>query len=66
MKFDGPRQKVQRLTQGHTGRWLVTTQGSTHLWDLDAMTYVRNPRRCDMRRVLDWDGQKVPIWKVLV
>lgn len=34
---------VDALTPEMGGRWLVTTQGSTHEWDLDAMTYMRIP-----------------------
>ena len=34
---------VDELTEDMTGKYLVTTQGSTHLWDLDARHYVRNP-----------------------
>lgn len=31
------------LNETMTGLWLVTTQGSEHLWDLDAKCYIRNP-----------------------
>ena len=42
---EAPRTAVHRLGPGDTGRWLVTTaRGSQHLWDLDAMTYLRLPR----------------------
>lgn len=36
-------QHVDRLAPDLGGRWLVTTQGSEHVWDLDAMTYQRLP-----------------------
>lgn len=36
-------ERVTGLRSGMGGRWLVTTQGSTHVWDLDAMTYERRP-----------------------
>lgn len=26
-----------------SGRWQVLTRSSTHIWDLDAMTYTRRP-----------------------
>ncbi|KXO98392.1 Uncharacterised protein (plasmid) [Tsukamurella tyrosinosolvens] len=35
--------EVQELNADSTGKWLVTTQGSTHIWDLDAGQYTRNP-----------------------
>lgn len=34
---------VTELTAASTGRWLVTTSGSEHIWDLDARTYTRMP-----------------------
>ncbi|QYJ03103.1 hypothetical protein KUV85_12245 [Nocardioides panacisoli] len=36
-------ERCQLLQPGDGGRWLVTTQGSTHIWDLDAWTYTRMP-----------------------
>jgi len=34
---------VEELSAELAGRWLVISQGSTHLWDLDSMTYSRFP-----------------------
>jgi hypothetical protein len=34
---------VQELTPQHRGRYLVTSQGSSHVFDLDAGTYERRP-----------------------
>lgn len=34
---------VDALEPGMGGLWLVTTQGSEHIWDLDKMTYRRIP-----------------------
>jgi len=34
---------VTALAASMGGRWLVTTQGSQHIWDLDAGTYRRLP-----------------------
>ncbi|MDA0251814.1 MAG: hypothetical protein O2892_12105 [Actinomycetota bacterium] len=34
---------VDELSAELAGRWLVISQGSTHLWDLDSMTYSRFP-----------------------
>jgi hypothetical protein len=38
-----PSEPADRLTARSTGRWLVRSQGSRHLIDLDAMTYQRLP-----------------------
>lgn len=35
--------EILELTEDMTGRYLVKTQGSIHLWDLDNKFYVRNP-----------------------
>lgn len=34
---------VTELTAASTGRWLVTTSGSEHIFDLDYRTYTRLP-----------------------
>lgn len=34
---------TNELKPSDRGRWLVTTQGSTHIWDLDRFTYTRLP-----------------------
>ena len=34
---DAP-ETVQELGPGMTGRWLVTTGGSQHVWDLNTLT----------------------------
>lgn len=34
---------VMALEPGMRGRWLVTTQGTHHIWDLEALTYTRIP-----------------------
>ncbi|BBY98354.1 hypothetical protein [Mycolicibacterium fallax] len=53
---------VDELTADMTGRWLVTTQGSTHVWDLDAWTYTRRPGRG--RGNFQGDGVPQRIWCV--
>jgi len=55
---------VERLTEDMTGRWLVTTQGSTHLWDLDAMTYERRPGPDSHAGPFLYDGRPHPITRV--
>ena len=53
---------VSELTADTGGRWLVTTQGSQHVWDLDAWTYERRPGRG--RGQFQGDGSAQPIWSV--
>lgn len=53
---------VQELTAEMSGRWLVTTQGSQHVWDLDAWTYERRPGRG--RGNFQGDGVPQRIWAV--
>ena len=52
---------VAALTPGMTGRWLVTTQGSRHIWDLDAMTHTRLPGASSPSGSFRFDGRPVPI-----
>jgi hypothetical protein len=40
---EGSLYSVVELTPQHRGRWLVTTQRSAHLFDLDTRTYERVP-----------------------
>lgn len=35
------------LTAEDTGQWLVTTEHSRHIWDLDQMVYTRLPDHLD-------------------
>lgn len=53
---------VSELTADTGGRWLVTTQGSQHVWDLDAWTYERRPGRG--RGQFVGDGVPQRIWCV--
>ena len=53
---------VQELTSDMGGVWLVTTQGSTHIWDLDNWTYTRRPGRG--RGNFVGDGVPQRIWSV--
>jgi hypothetical protein len=46
------------------GRWLVTSQGSRHIWDLDAMTYQRLPGNGPKQ--FDYDGEVHHITRVQV
>jgi len=58
------QQRVTALAPGIGGRWLVETQGSTHVWDLDAMTYTRMPRPHSRSGSFDHDNQSLPITRV--
>lgn len=40
---DPPSETVVELADGMRGRWVVASQGSTHVWDLDTLTYTRRP-----------------------
>lgn len=48
-----PGEHVDALNPSMDGRWIVKTQGSEHVWDLDLNLYERhqldglNPMRCD-------------------
>ena len=57
-------QQVAALAPGMGGCWLVETQGSTHVWDLDAMTYTRMPGPRSRSGSFDYDNQPMPITHV--
>ncbi|QFS90491.1 hypothetical protein FIV07_06995 [Mycobacterium sp. THAF192] len=56
--------EVDALTPDSAGCWLVTTQGSTHVWDLDAMTYTRRPGPASLSGAFDHDERAMPITRV--
>lgn len=45
---------VTELRPGMTGRWLVRTRNSQHIWDLDEMSYTRRP--CATSSQMAYDG----------
>jgi hypothetical protein len=53
---------VDDLSHADTGRWLVTTHGSRHLWNLDEGTYCRLPG--DGRAAFALDGIPVKLNRV--
>lgn len=59
-----PIRHIDRLTPGTSGRWLVTTQGSHHEWDLDVMTYMRIPGPASQSGPFAHDGQRMKITRV--
>lgn len=46
------------------GAWLVQTRGSTHVWDLDAMTYTRRPGPDSGSGSMRFDENAMPITRV--
>ncbi len=46
------------------GRWRVQTQGSTHEWDLDTMTYLRTAGPRSPSGPFAFDSRPMPITKV--
>lgn len=61
---EGDVEFVEKLTPDMTGRWLVTTQGTEHLWDLDRGTYARMPGESSVAGAFDHDGTEHPITRV--
>lgn len=53
---------VQELTPDMKGSWLVTTQGSKHIWNLDEMTYCR--LHSTNLNAMDYDNTVVRITRV--
>jgi hypothetical protein len=49
-------ESVAELTAGMDGTWCVTTQGSTHVWDLRAGTYARIPGPFSRAGAMPYDG----------
>ena len=58
----GPGESVGELGPGMSGRWVVHTRSSTHVWDLDARTYARHPRT--PAAAMPHDGTDHPIRSV--
>lgn len=55
---------ITELTAASTGRWLVTTRGSRHIWDMDEGTYTRMPG--EGRSSFTGDGAALTIYAVRV
>ena len=55
---------ITELTTTSTGRWLVTTRGSRHIWDMDAGTYTRMPGKG--RSSFTGDGAVLTIYAVRI
>lgn len=62
MSTESAPETVQELNSTMTGRWLVTTGGSQHVWDLDTLTYTRIPG--PGRGNSSYDGVPQRIWAV--
>ena len=49
-------ESVEALDETMRGRWAVKSQGSVHIWDLDVMTYSRQPGPQSPSGAFDYDG----------
>ena len=58
-------EQADELTPQNTGRWLITTQGTVHLWDLDQMTYVRMPSEASKPGSMGHDHRPVPLTRAV-
>lgn len=56
--------QVEQLVPGMKDRWLVASQSSFHLWDLDAMTYARIPGPASQSGSFGLDLRVLPITRV--
>jgi len=56
--------RVSELAPGMTGRWLVATQGSTHEWNLDTLTYMRIPGPDSLSGPFTLDLERIRITRV--
>jgi hypothetical protein len=56
--------EVEELTEESRGKWLVTTQGSTHVWDVNGMLYTRLPGEHSLAGGFALDGEAMPISRV--
>jgi hypothetical protein len=55
---------VDALTPGINGSWLVKTQGSDHIWNLDHETYTRIPQSHSRSGAFAFDHQPMSITRV--
>jgi hypothetical protein len=55
---------IEKLEPGMTGSYLVTTQSSEHIWNLDTMEYTRLPG--EYSPSFDYDGNTVKLSYVQV
>ncbi|MBU8826962.1 hypothetical protein [Mycolicibacterium goodii] len=55
---------VEKLDPAMGGVWLVVSQGSQHIWDLDTMTYTRVPGARSLSGKFAMDGKPIPIARV--
>lgn len=58
-------EQADEFTPQSTGRWLITTQGTLHIWDLDQMTYVRMPSAAAKPGSMGHDKRPVPLTRVV-
>ena len=58
------RYRVDALTPEMIGSWLVKTQSSEHIWNLDHMTYTRRPRSRSRSGAFAFDHRPMAITRV--
>ncbi|TLP98616.1 hypothetical protein FEF26_04255 [Nesterenkonia salmonea] len=56
---------AQQITPEDTGRWLITSQGTQHIWDLDKMTYMRMPSAASKSGSRVYDNMPMQITRVV-
>ena len=56
--------EARELTSGMRGCWLVVTQGSCHLWDLDSVTYTRIPGAASPSGAFSFDARPMAITRI--
>lgn len=59
---DSQPEEIQHLSPNMNGRWLVFTQRTVHVWDLNRFTYARHPG--ESSQSFAWDTVEAPIWDV--
>lgn len=55
-------EQVEELRPEMGGRWEVRTRSSSHIWDLDAMTYTRLPG--EDSSLMPYDEEEMPLTRV--
>lgn len=61
MQSDDSHQSARGRGSEDTGHWLVVTQGTRHVWDLDRMEHTRLPGPESKFRSFLFDGQSMRV-----
>lgn len=65
MQSDDSREHVSVIGPEDTGRWLVETRGTQHVWDLGRMEYTRLPRPDPEFRAMKFHSQPMRITRAV-